>query len=107
MAGQAIERAQLIEQIQREAARPEALANLAELLASARTSADTAEVVVAGSCAVVGAPTANLPIVEADDSLPHHPRPGIAGELPSRRPPGPPHRDNPPAHPAHDGGAPN
>src|SRR3546814_17693372 len=84
MAGQAIERAQLIEQIQREAARHEALANLAELLASARTSADIAEVVVAGSCAVVGATTANLAIVEADDSLTIHHSPGITDELRDR-----------------------
>src|SRR3546814_17155938 len=84
MAGQAIERAQLIEQIQREAARHEALANLAELLASARTSADIAEVVVAGSCAVVGATTANLAIVAADDSLTIHHSPGLTDELRDR-----------------------
>lgn len=69
MAGQAIERARLVEQIQREARRHEALASLAELLATARTSAEVAQVVAEHSAPVTSAASANVAIFDAGRSV--------------------------------------
>ncbi len=76
MAGQAIERARLVEQIQRDARRHEALAALAELLATARTSAEVAQVVAEHSARVTGAVAANVAVYDATTSvlrMHHHP----------------------------------
>lgn len=74
MAGQAIERAQLLEHIRRDAARHEALAGLAELLAKARTSSEVADVVALHASAVAGADSANVAVLnpEGDALLVHH-----------------------------------
>lgn len=76
MAGQAIERARLVEQIQAESARHEALASLAELLASARTSDQVASVVAVHAGPVAGASSANLALLEPRTGhlrVHHHP----------------------------------
>lgn len=69
MAGQAIERARLVEQIQRDARRHEALASLAELLATARTSAEVAQVVAEHSAPVTGAASANVAVFDPTASV--------------------------------------
>lgn len=85
MAGQAIERARLVEQIQLDSARHEALASLAELLASSRTSRQVAEVVAVHTAVVVGADSANLALVdESTSSLEVHHNPSLAHELSER-----------------------
>ncbi|MEO7428336.1 MAG: SpoIIE family protein phosphatase [Acidimicrobiales bacterium] len=63
MAGQAIERARLLERIQRDADRNEALAGLAELLAAARTSDEVAGVIALHAPDAVGADTANVAVL--------------------------------------------
>lgn len=69
MAGQAIERARLVEQIQRDARRHEVLAALAELLATARTSAEVAQVVADHSAPVTAADSANVAVLDATAGL--------------------------------------
>lgn len=85
MAGQAIERAGLVEQIQLDSARHEALASLAELLASSRTGLQVAEMVALHSARVVGAQSANLALVDdASSSLEVHHNPNLAREVRER-----------------------
>ncbi len=64
MAGQAIERARLVEQIRRHAARSSALAELAELLATARTSDDVADVVSHHAARVIGSDSADVALLD-------------------------------------------
>lgn len=85
MAGQAIERARLLEKIQRDAARHEALAGLAELLATARTSAEVAEVMALHSAPVAEADSANVALFEpSDDTIVIHHHPAVQAELQQR-----------------------
>lgn len=85
MAGQAIERARLLEKIRRDAARHEALAGLAELLATARTSEEVAAVMALHSAPVAEADSANVAIYEeADDSIVIHHHPGVRPVLQER-----------------------
>ncbi len=76
MAGQAIERAQLLERVHRDAARHAALAGLAELLATARTSDEVAGVIALHAAAVAGADTANVAVHQPGTDVllvRHHP----------------------------------
>ena len=88
MAGQAIERAQLLERIRRDAAHHEMMAALAELLATARSAEDVAEVITHHAAAVAAADTANLAIIDRGGDLLriyHHPSvdPSIQERYPS------------------------
>jgi serine phosphatase RsbU (regulator of sigma subunit) len=60
IAGQTLERAELVDQIREDARRSEALADLAAVLATARTSTQVAEAVAAEAAAVVGATRTNI-----------------------------------------------
>jgi GAF domain-containing protein/CHASE1-domain containing sensor protein len=76
IAGQTLERAELADQIQEDARRSEALAELAAVLAAARTSNDVAAAIAAEAAAVVGAFRANVALygVGADRTVYlHHP----------------------------------
>lgn len=85
MAGQAIERAQLLEHIRRDAAHHEALAGLAELLAKARTSSEVAEVVALHASAVAGADSANVAVLDPNgDALIVHHHPSLASGIQER-----------------------
>lgn len=85
MAGQAIERARLLEKIQRDAARHEALAGLAELLATARTSEEVADVMALHSAPVAEADSANVALSDpGDDTIVLHHHPGVRPELQER-----------------------
>lgn len=88
MAGQAIERAQLLERIRRDATHHETMAALAELLATARSAEDVAEVITHHAAAVAAAGTANLAIIDPTGDtmrIYHHPSvdPGIQDEYPA------------------------
>jgi GAF domain-containing protein len=85
MAGQAIERARLVEQIQRDSARHEALASLAELLASARTTLEVAKVVAVHAAPVAGADSANLALLDdASGCMQVHHNPSLSPEVQAR-----------------------
>lgn len=85
MAGQAVERARLLEKIQRDAARHEALAGLAELLATARTSEEVAEVMALHSAPVAEADSANVALCElGEDTIVIHHHPGVDHGLQER-----------------------
>lgn len=76
MAGQAIERAQLLARIRRDSAHHEALGGLGELLATARTSDEVAGVIALNAAAVVGADSANVAILHPGADVlevRHHP----------------------------------
>lgn len=82
MAGQAVERARLLEKIQRDAARHEALAGLAELLATARTSEEVAEVMAVHAAPVAEADSANVALLDpADDTIAIHHHPAVQRRL--------------------------
>jgi CHASE1-domain containing sensor protein/GAF domain-containing protein len=92
IAGQTLERAELADQIREDARRSEALAELAAVLATARTSEEVAAAVANEAAAVVGALRANVALygVGADRTVyMHHPqgtRPSIRDRFPTLDP---------------------
>lgn len=76
IAGQTLERAELADQIREDARRSEALADLAAVLATARTAAEVANAIAEEAAAVVGAKQANVALygVGSDRTVYlHHP----------------------------------
>jgi serine phosphatase RsbU (regulator of sigma subunit) len=87
MAGQAVERARLLEQVRRDAAHHEMMAALAELLATARSGDDVAEIVTRHGAATAGADSANVAILESSgDVLRVHHHPSLAADIQGRYP---------------------
>ncbi len=84
IAGQTLERTQLVERLRADARRSESLAGLAEVLASARSADEVADAVAEHAATVVGAAAANVAIVDSSGRLRDVMRDGVTLTFPDR-----------------------